>query len=627
MTKSRRRSLLSRTLQTLLGGSSERKKRWDRALDRRARFEFLESRQMMHAGHDHGTELPEGEDPTYDPNTNFHIHYQLDIVVNGDQQLIPKGVGNSVGVNSGKFHTHDLSGRIHVHPGPLGRFATVDDFFDMWRDDTVLGNTNAFFTSASILGNVANSTHTVRMYVNGVLNTDFQNYEVHDEDKIVISYEPIANTDFPSFEPIANQNLPAGAPLWLALDGIDPNGGPITYSVSVSNPSGQPNLVTASIPTGNRKIVMDVEGFGKMTFELADDLAPSVVNEIVELINSGFYNRSVINQSVQSSPAATATSFAGSSSLDATNDFYNGQEVLFTSGALQGQRLRILDYTGATRQFTFATGFTAAPAAGDTFQIIREITFHRVVPNFVIQAGDPTATGAGGSGQADFDDQYALDLQFTSPGLLAMAKSNDDTNDSQWFITDSTPRFLDFNHSIFGRLIDGEEIRDTINSVATTSDKPNVPVVINSIQIVTDTENASLRLKAAEGTSGQASVTVTATDAQNHVFSRTFQVTVAADTANSAPFLVNPTNVRGVAGQNILLQLQVDGCRGQSQLLRRRQARRRNRRLHAHRQQQHRPGDDHAAHRLCRHVQDRRRRARLYHRDNQRSVRHAGSRW
>jgi hypothetical protein len=367
---------------------------------------------MMHAGHDHGTELPEGEDPTYDPNTNFHIHYQLDIVVNGDQQLIPKGVGNSVGVNSGKFHTHDLSGRIHVHPGPLGRFATVDDFFDMWRDDTVLGNTNAFFTSASILGNVANSTHTVRMYVNGVLNTDFQNYEVHDEDKIVISYEPIANTDFPSFEPIANQNLPAGAPLWLALDGIDPNGGPITYSVSVSNPSGQPNLVTASIPTGNRKIVMDVEGFGKMTFELADDLAPSVVNEIVELINSGFYNRSVINQ--RSAAPAPATAFR--------QLVPRRQRLLQRAGSAVHLRRAAGPAPADPRlcrlhaAFVFATGFTARRRG--SFQVIREITSTALSQ---ISSSRPAIPPPPGWRQRPADLTTDALTCTTSPGLLAMA--------------------------------------------------------------------------------------------------------------------------------------------------------------------------------------------------------------
>ena len=566
MTKSRR-SLLSRTLQNLRNtwqrSPQSRRRGTGRELDRRPRFEFLEPRQMMHGG----------GDPEYDPNTNFHVHYQLDIVINGDQQLIPRGVGNNVGANSGKFHTHDGSGRIHVHPGPIGRFVTVDDFFDSWHDDTVLGNANAVFTPTSILGNNASGTHVVRMYVNGVLNTEFQNYEIHDEDKIVISYEPIANADFPSIEPISNQTVLLGAPLWLGIDGLDPNGGPLTYSVSVANP----NLLTASIPTTNQSLKLDILDFGPMTFQLFDHLAPAVTGRIKELANEDFYDRVVVDSSVQSSPAPTATAFAGGSGLSSVNDFYNGQEVVFTSGALAGQRARIADYNGTTRTFTFASGaFTAAPAAGVTFQVVKQILFHRIVPDFVIQGGDPTGTGAGGSNKGDFDDQFHLDAQHTSSGLLSMAKSSDDTNDSQFFITDVPTRFLDFNHSIFGRLTDGEEIRDAINSVpvglrnpalpfnaqTNPNDRPLTPVVINSAQVFTDTENAALMLKALPGASGQTSVTVTATDAQGHQFSRTFQVTIGNDTSNSAPFLVNPVNVHGVVGQNIQLQLQAVDAEG-----------------------------------------------------------------
>jgi cyclophilin family peptidyl-prolyl cis-trans isomerase len=570
-----RRSLLSRTLQDLRRAwdGSHSRRRQGRELDRRPRFEFLEPRQMLHAGHDHGTDAGEGEDPNYDFNSNFHIHYQLDIVINGDQQLIPRGVGNSVGANSGKFHTHDGSGLIHNHPGPLGRFATVNDFFESWRNDTVVGNAGAAFSSTNILGNVANGTHAVRMYVNGALNTEFQNYEFHDGDKIVISYEPIANTDFPTFEPIANQTVLLGAPLWLGIDGFDPNGGPLTYSVSVANP----NLLTASLPSTNQSLKLDVLDFGTMTFQLFDHLAPNVTGRIKELVNEDFYDRVVVDSSVQSSPTPTATVFAGGSGLSSTNDFYNGQEVVFTSGALAGQRARIADYNGTTKTFTFASGaFTAAPAAGATFQIVKQILFHRIVPDFVIQGGDPTGTGAGGSNKGDFDDQFHLDAQHTSEGLLSMAKSSDDTNDSQFFVTDVPTRFLDFNHSIFGRLTDGEEIRNAVNSVpvglrnpslpfnaqTNPNDRPLTPVVINSAQIFTDTENAALMLKALPGASGQTSVTLTVTDMQGHSFSRTFQVTIGTDTANGAPFLINPVNVRGVVGQNIQLQLQATDAEG-----------------------------------------------------------------
>jgi hypothetical protein len=176
--KKHRRSMAAMALDTFRRfWNPDHSQRRDRG-SRLRRIEFLEPRQMLHGG----------GDPEYDPNTNFHIHYQLDLFVNGTQQAIPTGVGNNVGANSGKIHTHDMSGLIHVHPGPRTTFVTVGEFFDAWKNDTVLGNANATLTSTNLLGNVANMTHTVRMYVNGELNTDFQNYEFHDGDKVVVSY-------------------------------------------------------------------------------------------------------------------------------------------------------------------------------------------------------------------------------------------------------------------------------------------------------------------------------------------------------------------------------------------------------------------------------------------------------
>ena len=76
------------------------------------------------------------------------------------------------------------------------------------------------------------------------------------------------------------------------------------------------------------------------------------------------------------------------------------------------------------------------------------VIFHRVIDGFMIQGGDPTGTGTGGSELGEFDDQFHVDLQHTRSGLLSMAKSADDTNDSQFFITEAETRWLDFNHSI-----------------------------------------------------------------------------------------------------------------------------------------------------------------------------------
>ncbi len=76
--------------------------------------------------------------------------------------------------------------------------------------------------------------------------------------------------------------------------------------------------------------------------------------------------------------------------------------------------------------------------------------FHRVIPGFMIQGGDPLGTGRGGPGYR-FEDEVRDDVVFDEPGLLAMANAGPNTNGSQFFITDGTPRHLDGRHTIFGR--------------------------------------------------------------------------------------------------------------------------------------------------------------------------------
>ena len=186
------------------------------------------------------------------------------------------------------------------------------------------------------------------------------------------------------------------------------------------------------------------------------------------------------------------------------------------------------------------------------------IIFHRVINNFVIQGGDPTGTGSGGSTLGQFDDQFSVDLQHNRTGLLSMAKTTDDTNDSQFFITEGPQRHLDFQHSIFGVLVEGESVREAISNVATNSSgRPITNVTMTSVDVVADNENSVLMLKAPEGATGAADVTVRVTDPDGNFFEQTFHVTVTADTIVANPFLNDVPTIRTLKNTAITFPLSV----------------------------------------------------------------------
>ena len=111
------------------------------------------------------------------------------------------------------------------------------------------------------------------------------------------------------------------------------------------------------------------------------------------------------------------------------------------------------------------------------------ITFHRVIPGFMIQAGDPTARGDYNAGYA-IADEFVPTLKFDVPGRLAMANIGEPhTGSTQFFITDGTPTHLNGHHTIFGQVIDGQDVVKKIAGVPTVSDKPKTPVKILSIKL------------------------------------------------------------------------------------------------------------------------------------------------
>jgi peptidyl-prolyl cis-trans isomerase A (cyclophilin A) len=110
--------------------------------------------------------------------------------------------------------------------------------------------------------------------------------------------------------------------------------------------------------------------------------------------------------------------------------------------------------------------------------------FHRVIPNFMIQGGDPAGTGTGGPGYQFQDETKGSPHKFDKPGKLAMANSGPNTNGSQFFITVAETLWLTGKHTIFGEVVEGQDVADKITQVPRNrQDKPNQDVVLNSVKI------------------------------------------------------------------------------------------------------------------------------------------------
>jgi cyclophilin family peptidyl-prolyl cis-trans isomerase len=180
--------------------------------------------------------------------------------------------------------------------------------------------------------------------------------------------------------------------------------------------------------------------------------------------------------------------------------------------------------------------------------------FHRVVPGFVIQGGDPSTNGTGGP-VFRYDDEFNPNAIFSGNGQLALANSGKDTDGSQFFVTQGPQRSLDFGYTLFGQLLRGFNVlTNVINTPTNGASRPFADVIITRASIVPDNFDTVLTLIGTNRAGLAGTISVIADDGAGGRATNTFTVTTITDTnSNGKPFLYPNTVTNLVAPVNVTL--------------------------------------------------------------------------
>jgi len=297
----------------------------------------------------------------------------------------------------------------------------------------------------------------------------------------------------PIIDPIPSANVPAGKSLILPVTATSPNGRPLTFTASSST-----NRITVEVHT-----------------------------------NNPFWKMSVVQAAPSNAPGAFQIPFR--SGIATVTNIGDMTFMLFRD---------IAPHTVDVIQGLTASGFYSS-----------NTIFHRIVPGFVIQGGDPQTNGMGGP-VFRYDDEFNPRALFTGNGQLALANSGKDTDGSQFFVTAGPQRFLDLGYTLFGQLLRGFDVLTNVISVATDSNsRPLADVIITKASLVPDTFDTvvTLNVTNAAFTNISGTISIIADDGAGGRTTNSFTVTTTMETNNTPPILfpMNVTNL--VAAVNVRL--------------------------------------------------------------------------
>ena len=307
----------------------------------------------------------------------------------------------------------------------------------------------------------------------------------------------------PVMDPLGNVTIPAGKSLIIPVTAASPNGRPLTF--------------TATSSTNGIAVIMHT--------------------------NDPFWKMTVVQVAPSNAPGAFPTPFRG------------GVQTVTNIGDMTFMLFRdVAPHTVDVIQGLTAGGLYTS-----------NTIFHRVIPGFVIQGGDPATNGLGGP-VFRYNDEFNPSAIFSGNGQLALANSGNNTDGSQFFVTQGPQRFLDFGYTLFGQLLRGFNVlTNVINTPTDANNRPLADVIITRASFVPDNFDTVITLTGTNLPGVAGTISVISDDGAGGRATNNFTATTATDANSNLKPLIYPSTVTNLVGPanviltNILNGIGLDG--------------------------------------------------------------------